>query len=163
MAIPAYLWLKDDGGADIRGSVDVAGREGSIEILSLNHGVSIQTDNATGKATATREHAPYLFSKEIDASSPYLYKAVTTGQKLKSAEVKFYRINDAGQEVEYFSAMMEDVMVVTVGPMMYDVKSQYGEARNHLEMIELVYEKITWRYVDGNIIHSDSWNDRATA
>ena len=88
---------------------------------------------------------------------------MTTGQKLKSAEVKFYRINDAGQEVEYFSAMMEDVMVVTVGPMMYDVKSQYGEARNHLEMIELVYEKITWRYVDGNIIHSDSWNDRATA
>lgn len=35
MAIPAYLWLKDDGGADIRGSVDVAGREGSIEILGL--------------------------------------------------------------------------------------------------------------------------------
>lgn len=26
MAIPAYLWLKDDGGADIRGPVDVAGR-----------------------------------------------------------------------------------------------------------------------------------------
>jgi type VI secretion system secreted protein Hcp len=113
MAIPAYLWLKDDGGADILGSVDVTGREGSIEIHGLHHGVSIQTDNATGKATATREHAPYLFSKEIDASSPYLYKAVTTGQKLKSAEVKFYRINDAGQEVEYFSAMMEDVMVVT--------------------------------------------------
>lgn len=31
MAIPAYLWLKDDGGADIKGSVDVNGREGSIE------------------------------------------------------------------------------------------------------------------------------------
>lgn len=25
MAIPAYLWLKDDGGADIKGSVDVQG------------------------------------------------------------------------------------------------------------------------------------------
>ena len=23
MAIPVYLWLKDDGGADIKGSVDV--------------------------------------------------------------------------------------------------------------------------------------------
>ena len=163
MAIPAYLWLKDDGGADLRGSVDVVGREGSIEIHGLRHGVSIPTDDTTGKATATREHAPYIFSKEIDASSPYLYKAVTTGQKLKSAQVKFYRINDAGQEVEYFSVMMEGVMVVTVAPMMYDVKTAYGEARNHLEMIELVYEKITWRYVDGNIIHSDSWNERATA
>ncbi len=30
MAIPAYLWLKDDGGADIKGGVDVRGREGSI-------------------------------------------------------------------------------------------------------------------------------------
>ena len=29
MAIPAYLWLKDDGGADIKGSVDVQGREGT--------------------------------------------------------------------------------------------------------------------------------------
>ena len=28
MAIPAYLWLKDDGGTDIKGSVDIYGREG---------------------------------------------------------------------------------------------------------------------------------------
>lgn len=34
MAIPAYLWLKDDGGADIRGPVDVAGREGgTLEVV----------------------------------------------------------------------------------------------------------------------------------
>lgn len=163
MAIPAYLWLKDDSGTRIHGSVDIIGREGSIEIHGLHHGVSITTDNATGKATATREHAPYLFSKEIDASSPYLYKSVTTGQKLQPAEVKFYRINDAGQEVEYFRVLMEGVRIVTVGPMMFDIKSSYGEKRNHLEMIELIYEKITWCYMDGNIIHSDSWNERATA
>lgn len=163
MAIPAYLWLKDDGGAAICGSVDISGREGSIEILGLNHSVSIPTDNATGKPTATREHAPMTFDKEIDASSPYLYKAVTTGQKLQSAEVKYYRINNAGQEEEYFSALMEGVTVTCVGPVMYDVKSQYGEKRNHLELVELLYQKITWRYVDGNIIHSDSWNERATA
>nr|EKY1937266.1 type VI secretion system tube protein Hcp [Cronobacter sakazakii] len=24
-------------------------------------------------------------------------------------------------------------------------------------------EKITWTYKDGNIIHSDSWNERTTA
>lgn len=31
MAIPAYLWLKDDGGADIKGAVYVQDREGSKE------------------------------------------------------------------------------------------------------------------------------------
>ncbi len=36
MAIPAYLWLKDDGGAKITGSVDVQHREGSIEVLGFD-------------------------------------------------------------------------------------------------------------------------------
>lgn len=163
MAIPAYLWLKDDGGAAIRGSVDVAGREGSIEVLGLNHDVTLPTDRLTGKATATRMHSPYSFDKEIDASSPYLYKAVTTGQQLKSAELKFYRINDAGQEVEYFSTLLEDVTIVSVCPMMLDVKDSRYEKHNHIELVELMYKKITWRYVDGNVIHSDSWDERATA
>lgn len=163
MAIPAYLWLKDDGGADIRGSVDVKGREGSIEITGINHDVMQPTDRHTGKATSLRVHSPYSFDKEIDSSSPYLYKAVTTGQTLKSAEVKFYHINDAGQEVEYFSTLMEGVKIVGVCPMMLDVKDPRHEKHNHMELVELLYEKITWRYVDGNIIHSDSWNERATA
>ena len=30
MAIPAYLWLKDDGGADIKGSVDIYGRDNNL-------------------------------------------------------------------------------------------------------------------------------------
>ncbi|NMP29358.1 hypothetical protein GW590_21130 [Rahnella sp. SAP-1] len=34
---------------------------------------------------------------------------------------------------------------------------------HHIEQIELRYEKITWTYKDGNIIHSDSWNERTTA
>lgn len=97
MAIPVYLWLKDDGGADIKGSVDVQSREGSIEIVAQDHNLYIPTDNNTGKLTGTRIHTPFVFTKEIDASTPYLYKAVTTGQTLKTAEFKWYRIDDAGQ------------------------------------------------------------------
>ena len=55
MAIPAYLWLKDDGGADIKGSVDIHGREGSIEIIGLNHGVMQPTDKHSGKAASLRD------------------------------------------------------------------------------------------------------------
>ncbi|HGX3500530.1 TPA: Hcp family type VI secretion system effector [Klebsiella pneumoniae] len=119
MAIPVYLWLKDDGGADIKGSVDVQDREGSIEVVAQEHNLYIPTDNNTGKLTGTRIHTPFLFTKEIDSSSPY--------------------------------------------PLMHDIKNPAYEKHNHLEQIELRYEKITWTYKDGNIIHSDSWNERATA
>ncbi len=30
MAIPVYLWLKDEGGAEIKGSVDIQGRKGAL-------------------------------------------------------------------------------------------------------------------------------------
>lgn len=48
MPIPAYMWLKDDGGADIKGSVTVQGRQGSIEVIGFGHGVNLPVDNRTG-------------------------------------------------------------------------------------------------------------------
>jgi len=35
------MWLKDDGGADIKGSVDVKDREGSIEVIGMSHGLNL--------------------------------------------------------------------------------------------------------------------------
>ena len=68
MAIPVYLWLKDDGGADIKGSVDVQDREGSIEVVAQEHNLYIPTDNNTGKLTpqelqycVVRDQASNLF------------------------------------------------------------------------------------------------------
>jgi type VI secretion system secreted protein Hcp len=46
--------------------------------------------------------------KAFDAASPYLYKAVATGQTLKSAELRWYRINDAGCEEAYFTMLLEE-------------------------------------------------------
>lgn len=160
MAIPAYLWLKDDGGALIKGGVDVINRESSIEIKGFHHNLMIPTDNATGKVTGTRMHSPMLLVKEFDYSSPYLYKAVSTGQNLTSAEIKWYKINDAGQEVEYFNMFLEEVRIVSISPSM---ASPDNPNENHMETLELRYEKTTWKHCDGNIMHTDAWNQRQTA
>ncbi|EAO7484791.1 Hcp family type VI secretion system effector [Salmonella enterica] len=160
MAIPAYLWLKDDGGADIKGSVDVKDREGSIEVAGFAHNLRLPTDAFTGKITGARQHAPLIFQKEFDSSSPYLMKAVSRGQDLKSAEFKWYKINDAGQEAEYYNMLLEGVKVVSVSPLMHDIKDPTKEKHNHLELVELRYDKITWKYCDGNLQFSDSWAER---
>jgi type VI secretion system secreted protein Hcp len=160
MAIPAYLWLKDDGGADIKGSVNVRQREGSIEVLGFGHGLYLPTDNSSGKITGTRIHGPMTFEKEFDAASPYLYKAVAKGQTLVCAEFKWYHIDNAGQEVEYFNMLLENVKVVAVCPVMHDCKNASMEKHNHMESVSLRYETITWKHCDGNIIFSDSWSER---
>lgn len=126
MAVPVHLFLTDDGGAIIRGSCEVTGREGSIELRSLFHNVTIPTDSATGKITGTRQHSPFQFTKELDSSSPYLFKAAATGQTLKSAEFIFYNINDAGQEVEYYRITLDNVKMISVSPMMHDTRGCPG-------------------------------------
>jgi len=160
MAIPGNIWLFDDGGALIKGGCDVQNREYSIEFKGFHHNLSTPTDNLTGKPTGKRIHSPMMIVKEFDYSSPYLYKAVATGQSLQKAELKFYKINDAGLEAEYFNILLEGVRIVSVSPAMAEPGDNNN---NHLETVELRYEKITWKHNDGNIIFSDAWNERATA
>jgi type VI secretion system secreted protein Hcp len=121
----------------------------------------LPTDNLTGRVTGNRLHSSYAFEKEIDSSSPYLYKALTTGKILEKAEFRFYRVNDNGMEEHYFTTLLENVKVTGVEPLIMDVKDPRWRKHGHHEYIDLRYEKITWHYLDGNIIHSDSWHLRA--
>jgi len=161
MPIPAYMWLKDDGGSDIKGSVTVQGREGSIEVVGFSHGINLPVDSNTGEITGARSHSPMSIEKEFDAASPYLYKAVAKGQTLKSAELKWYRINHAGQEEVYFIMLIEGVKVTGVNPGMPNTKIAGMSQVNHMEAVSLMYERITWHYTDGNVKFTDAWNERS--
>ncbi|MEN8141294.1 MAG: Hcp family type VI secretion system effector [Thermodesulfobacteriota bacterium] len=159
MAIPAYMWIKDDQGSTIDGPVAVSGREQSIEVLGFDHELRIPTDNDTGSLTGTRKHEPFELLKAFDNASPYLYKAVSKGQTLKQVVLSWYRIDDTGNETEYFRHKLEDVKITSVSPCMHNVKDVDKERYPHLEKVSMRYAKITWTYVDGNIEFADSWTE----
>jgi len=158
MAVPLHLWLKGEGGADIVGSSEVFGREGSIEVLSLTHGLHMPSDSNTGKLMGARTHRPLIIEKEIDRSSALLYRAVACGLTLQTGELKFYRANDAGIEEAYFTVLMKNVKVVGISPRVPNIKEAVHQHRNHFEVVEFRYEEITWNYTEGNMIFKDSWN-----
>jgi type VI secretion system secreted protein Hcp len=160
MANPVYLWLKDHGGANIKGSVTVHEREGSIEVLSLDHAVSIPSDKNTGKLTGPRIHEPFKFTKAIDSASVYLLKCVTLGQALQSAKFQCYTTDDAGLEAKSYSILLEGVKVVSVTSKMQNFKDPKTGQNDPYEEVELGYEKISWLFNEGNISHSDSWSER---
>lgn len=159
MAIPAYMWLKDDQGNAIEGSVSVADREGSIEVLGFEHELRIPTDNDTGALTGTRKHEPFVLTKSYDASSPYLYKACSKGQTLEELILSWYQIDETGNEKEYFRHTLNDVKITSVKPKMHNVKELDKERFPHMEQVSIRYARITWAYIDGNIEFSDSWTE----
>lgn len=90
MVIFVYFWLKDDGGVDIKGFVDVQDCEGSIEVVVQEYNLYILIDNNIGKLIGMCIYMLFLFIKEIDFFSFYLYKVVIIGQILKFVEFKWY-------------------------------------------------------------------------
>jgi len=160
MAIPVYLWLEDGGGVPVKGSVGVNGRENSIEVCELMHSVEQPVDPLSGKMTTRHLHSSYAFMKNVDNASPHLYKALSSGQTFKKAVFKFYRINYNGQEEEYFRTTLDNVKVTEIEPFIMDIKKPCWERHDHLEYVDFAYEKITWHYLDGNVIYFDSWKER---
>ncbi|NML31062.1 type VI secretion system tube protein TssD [Paraburkholderia antibiotica] len=142
-------------------AVQCKGRKFQFQHIGFSHEVNILMDNKTGNITGPRNHVPMNLEKEFDATSPYLYKAIATGQTLKPAELKWYQINDAGQEEVYFIMLFEGVKVAGVNPGVTNTKLAAMSQLNHAESVGLLYERITWHYTDGNIEFTDSWNEQA--
>jgi len=159
MSNPAYLWLEDEGGAPIVGGSLVNGRVGAIELKSLSHNLNIPIDGNTGRLTGTRVHAPIMVQKEFDKTTPLLYRALVNGATLKRGIIKLYEVSEAGQEMEYFNILLNNVKIVSITPDLYPGAS----TGTHLETIMLRYEIITWKHCNGNIVFKDSWNERMTA
>lgn len=156
MVMPVHLYLKDDQGRCLRGSSTVSGREGSIEVMALSHCFSVPIDPQTRKVVGQRTHTPLTIEKDIDASTPLLHQMLRDSRTLQSAEVVFYRIDDAGKEVPYYTVRLEDVKIGSIMALMPHMKDKRCELFNHAESVELYYETISWHYHDGNLKVSDA-------
>lgn len=161
MANSAYMRMTDDKGELIQGGSEVSGREHWIEVFSFEHELRIPTDEDTGALTSTRKHGPFVITKDFDSATPILNKACASGQTLESVSLSWYRINEMGAEVEYFRHTLSKVKVVSVRPVVIDVKDKANEHLGHRERIALRYQKIRWTYVEGNIETEDDWSARA--
>ncbi|MGF6701454.1 type VI secretion system Hcp family effector [Paraburkholderia sp. MM5496-R1] len=55
---------------------------------------------------------------------------------------------------------LEGVKVCGISPGMANTKLAQASALNHVESVSMMYDRITWHYLDSNIKYTDSWNER---
>ena len=94
MALNAYLSLKGESHGHINGSVTQAGREDLIEVIAVNHEVLTPRDAASGLPTGKRQHKPITITKDVDKSSPLLYRALAENELLRlfpNLAVRYFR------------------------------------------------------------------------
>ncbi len=156
MPTPAYAKITIMGD-QIAGSVQIAGREETMEIVEFNYGVSTPVDPLSARTTGPRVHDKVTFVKEFDAASPLLFKACVNSELVDELVIIWYKIDDMGMEVEYFRHTLENCRVVGYEPYMKNAKDPLFSSQTHLEKISLLFQRITILFADGAIEHTDDW------
>lgn len=108
MAIPVYLWLKDDGGADIKGSVDVQDREGSIEVFPCLPHISTLNHRATTLGlTPAGTHMKDQTLRYFDAEMRYLREAAKEFAQTHPDRAAMLDLDKAGTPDPYVERLFE--------------------------------------------------------
>ncbi len=163
MAIANYMTVTDDKGQQIKGDVEISGREGLIEVLERSNKVSIPVDPQTKENRGVRSHDTYKLTKVLDRSTPEFFNALANPKVWQSVQVDTYRVDKNGQEQLAYTDKLENVRVISAESVVSHVKDPNTKALPEVDKVELSYEKITRTWNNGNIQSVDDWKGGSKA
>ncbi len=138
------------------GNVYQEGHEDQILVEAFNHNITLPRDPQSGQPSGQRVHGPVQITKVFDKSSPLLYSALTSGERMKKCKIDWYRTSSTGTQEHYFSIELEDAIIVDIKANMPNCQDPGQAHFTHLEDISLTYRKITWTHeVSGTSGHDD--------
>ncbi len=144
-----HMRLTGDIQGDIDGECAAAGREDTIVVEDVEHGVALEYDPASGAPTGKRQHKPLVVTKRIDKSTPLLMNVLVNNENISNLELRFWRKSSrTGPEFQYYTVELINARISDIS---------YGP--RDVEKVSFVYQTITWTYEDGGITADDSWVD----
>jgi type VI secretion system secreted protein Hcp len=168
MPLSPILIIYGPDGKPIRGPVDITDRE-TPDLTGcygeeFEHTVYIMLKDAfytlVYGVDFVRKHTPIRIVKQIDKMSVPLMNYFKSGTFLPKAEIHWYSHNENHSKTEeYFRMTLEHVRLHSVFYKMPNVKDATFERYNHLEELQLMYQKITWKYLKGNLLYTDIWKN----
>ncbi|PLR37995.1 hypothetical protein CYR55_09805 [Chimaeribacter californicus] len=151
----AYMWLKDENGQRIAGSVNEEDKKGSCEIVGLDHEMGMSTDYDVAPPVLTRRRGPMRIEKPLDSASPLLQKAICTGQLLQEVKIMVYPNQKAQQENRRFSLTLSGVQIVSISLNMGPRSDTETPPYSITETLDMRYDAVIWADDQGQVIYHD--------
>jgi type VI secretion system secreted protein Hcp len=157
-AMQAYLYLKGQKSGQIKGSITQKGREDSIGVIAVEHDLRIPPERAADPGA--RRHAVFKITKELDKSTPVLYSAMTNGEVLTEATLRYWTpqiraATGVGAEVQHFTVKLTNARIVEIKHVMQNIRHPDLQKYTESEEVSFVYDKIEWTWVEGGITAAD--------
>ena len=168
MPTPAYMSITGNSQGNITegaNSVESMGNAYQSDhtdettVQAFDHQVMIPRDPQSGQPSGQRVHMPFKVTKVYDKSSPKLFAALTSGERLSSVVIKWYRTSMTGRQEHYFTHELEDAVIVSIDANMPNCQDMNMKDFTHLEDISFTYRKITWTHEVSGVSGSDDWRE----
>jgi type VI secretion system secreted protein Hcp len=171
MPTPAYMSIEGTsqgnitGGAftaDSVGNIYQEGHEDEVLVQAFEFQATVPRDPQNGQPAGDRVYDPVVITKIFDKSSPLLYQAMSTGERLTRVEIKWYRTNVNGQKEHYFSHVLEDAVIVQMEQYMPNCQDPGMGHFTHLEKVAMTFRKIRWEHMIASTAAEDDWRVPST-
>ena len=166
MPTPAYLSVQGvtqgnitagaSSPASVGGNTGQEGHTDEILVQAMSHNVLVPVNPQTGQPSGPRRHEPLVITKNFDKSSPLLYNALRSGERL-TCELKWYRTPDTGNVEHYFTIKLEDAVIVDINANMAHCQDPAMGSFGHEERVAFNYRKISWRHEVAGTAGDDDW------
>jgi len=164
MPVLGFMEITGETQGKIEGSIDSSGDssgdmpQGNIMIFGFDHIVEIPRSQNTGLPTGRRIHNDITIVKEVDKSTPRLYKALCEGENLTKIELSWNRpIKDLSEKEQYYLISLRNAIITRIQPVISQDFAYSIKDYKIMEKISFAYEKIIWTWKPDNIVHEDSW------
>jgi type VI secretion system secreted protein Hcp len=103
-----------------------------------------------------REHGLFTLRKELDRSTPLLYRALSTNETLAEFELQCWRPSlPTGAEQQYFTIRLKNARVVGIRQRMPNTANPQLQGLETYEDVTFSYDAITWTWTDGGVTATD--------
>lgn len=157
MALNAYLALVGQRTGAIRGSVTQKGREGKIMVIAVDHELSSPRDPSSGLPTGKVMHRPIRITKELDKSSPLLYRVLTDNENLTTWELQFWKPSPTGVEVQHYTMRLTNANIANIEFHMPNNKNPDLMNYAEFEEVSFTYQRVEWTWTEGGITTYADW------
>jgi len=170
MPEPAYMKIVGKTQDDISEGANTAESMGNdyqeefedeIIVQAFEHTIHRPTNPQTGQPSGPAVHSPITITKIFDKSSPQLYLAMVTGERLEECEIRFFRTTDEGEKEHYFTISLEDATIVDIKAVMPNAQDPKNASFTHMEEVSFSYNKIVWTHEVASTEGDFSWKEIA--
>jgi type VI secretion system secreted protein Hcp len=136
----------------------VKGQDKWIPLHSLEYGVLVPYDVASGHSSGKRQHQPFTMHKVPGASSPQWFQALVNNEVLTTVKVERYEMLNAKQTLTFtFELTNCQVLAWNVETLEEAISGEARPSEYLLEEIKLSFQKIEFNYAPGKTTALDDW------